>query len=164
MAVAEREKNAVTLSVDWVALKEQLRRHEAVVLHPYDDANGMPVKAPRGNLTIGIGRNLQSRGITLAEALYLFHNDIVQAAEALEAAFPWVCQLDAVRQQALVNLCFNMGITRLKTFVRMFRALENGEYETAADELLDSRLPAQIGKRADELADMLRKGKSTTAR
>ena len=59
-------------------------------------------------------------------------------------------------QETLVNLCFNMGISRLTKFQLMLGAIEAGQYELAAKELLDSRYARQVGKRAEELADILR--------
>jgi lysozyme len=59
-------------------------------------------------------------------------------------------------QEALVNLSFNMGIPRLMQFKKTLALLREGDFESAADELLDSRYAEQVGRRALEIADMIR--------
>ena len=41
-------------------------------------------------------------------------------------------------------------------FQLMLGAIQAGQYELAAKELLDSRYARQVGKRSEELADILR--------
>ena len=59
-------------------------------------------------------------------------------------------------QEALVNLVFNMGINRLMQFKKTLGYLRHGEFEEAADELLDSRYARQVPSRAQEVSDMIR--------
>jgi lysozyme len=49
-------------------LRDMLVQHEGLKLEPY--------LCPAGKLTIGIGRNLEDRGISIDEAQYLLMNDI----------------------------------------------------------------------------------------
>ena len=49
-------------------LKDMLIRHEGLKLKPY--------LCTAGKLTIGVGRNIQDRGITYQEAMMLLENDI----------------------------------------------------------------------------------------
>ena len=58
------------------SLKEQLIRHEGLRLTVYD--------CPAGYKTIGVGRNIEQKGITESEALYLLDNDIGYFTEQLE--------------------------------------------------------------------------------
>ena len=123
---------------------------EECVLHPYTDTVG--------KLTIGYGRNLDDRGISQAEADFLFDNDfIIVLRELLECSW-YVNQPDGV-QAALVNMCFNLGLPRLKGFKRMIVALEAKNYTLAAKEALDSKWATQVGQRAKDVAVMLREGK-----
>ena len=133
------------------ALRQQLIRHEGLTLRPYTDTVG--------KLTIGCGRNLTDRGITDAEARYLLDNDINVALNAL-AVFPWFAGLDAVRQRAYVDLCFNLGLPRLKGFVKMLDAASRHDWATAATELLDSAYAKQVGQRARTVAAQLRTGQA----
>ena len=58
-------------------LERQLIRHEGLKLFPY--------QCPAGFLTIGVGRNLEGKGITKAEALFLLKNDIADARNDVDA-------------------------------------------------------------------------------
>jgi lysozyme len=63
--------------------------------------------------------------------------------------------LDQVRQEALVNMCFNLGFTRLMKFSKMMAAMAEGKYSLAASEALDSRWAKQVGNRSKDIAHML---------
>ena len=133
-----------------MTLREQLIRHEGMQLYPYRDSVG--------KLTIGVGRNLDDRGISEEEALRMLDRDILEAAADLGRAFPIVEALDERRYEVLVNMCFNLGVTRLKGFSRMWGYIEVANFEMAADEMLDSRWARQVESRATELADIMRNG------
>lgn len=124
------------------------------------DMNGrhMPYKCPADMLTIGYGRNLEDRGITEDEALYLLSNDISACMGELAKNLPIYTRLNEARQTTLVNMCFNLGMPRLLTFKRFIAALNAGDYESAAREMLDSKWARQVGARANRLADMMRSG------
>lgn len=129
-------------------LMDQLIRHEGIRLKPY--------KCPAGKLTIGIGRNIEDNGITEAEAIILLMNDIERCKWEVDTAIPFAIRLDKARYDVLVNMCFNMGISRLRTFRKMLLALENEDYKKAAIEGLDSRWARQVGNRAIELMNIIK--------
>lgn len=132
-------------------LKKQLVRHEGMRLKPYKDSVG--------KLTIGIGRNLDDVGISTAEALLMCDNDIARVMAHLDRALPWWRNLDGdKRRQALANMCFNLGIGRLLEFEKALEAMRTGNWAAAAREMLDSKWASQVGNRATELSDMMRKG------
>ncbi len=138
-------------STDREALREQLRLHEGVRLFPYVDSVG--------KITIGCGRNLSDKGISEAEARQFLDADINNAILDM-ATFPWFATLDPVRQRALVDLCFNIGLPRLRGFRKMLDACARQEWTRAAHELLDSTYAEQVGKRARTLAHMLKTGEA----
>ena len=130
--------------------EKQLTKHEGIVLHPYKDSVG--------KLTIGIGRNLDDRGISKDEAIYLLHNDIEIHARELAQHFPIVNDLDTVRYYTLVNMCFNLGIVRLASFKKMWGNISVQNWKGAAEEMLDSKWHSQVGARAEELALQMETG------
>ena len=111
-----------------------------------------------GKLTIGVGRNLDDVGISESEAETMLRSDIARSESDLDRTQPFWRTLNDARQEALANMCFNMGITRLLKFRRMWGALMANDFNTAADEALDSRWARQVGARADELAEQIRTG------
>ena len=136
-------------------LEDTLIRHEGLRLKPY--------RCTAGKLTIGIGRNLDDIGISEAEARLMLRNDIISAELQLQSSFPWFRRLDPLRQQILTNMAFNLGIPRLRRFRRMLANIERGDYERAADEMLDSRWAQQVKGRATELARWMRSGEQGDA-
>ena len=89
---------------------------------------------------------------------YLLSNDIKRCQAEL-LAFSWFVDLDPVRQDAMTNLLFNLGMTRLLGFKNALSAMERSEFVTAADEFMDSRWAKQVGNRADEVCEMIRTGR-----
>lgn len=137
-------------------LKEQLKRHEGTVR--LGNGAHKPYLCPAGKLTLGYGRNIEERGITEDEADYLLSNDIAIAQRELAGTLPWFLSLDEVRQDALINMHFNLGLSRLLGFRKTLAAFAAGDWKKAGDEMLDSRWARQVGARAQELADQVRSG------
>ncbi len=125
-------------------LKEQLLRYEGLSLIPY--------QCTQGKMTIGIGRNLIDKGISLEEAEYLLNNDIHETYKLVTANIPVFSKLDEPRKLILLDMAFNLGVTGLTKFKNMLSALESSDYQRAAEEMLDSRWATQVGRRAQELA------------
>ena len=107
---------------------------------------------------MGYGRNLDDVGITEEEATYLLSNDIQLAEKALGNVFADWQGFTENRQQALLNMIFNLGQTRFMGFKKMLLAIQCGDWEEAAKQALDSRWHKQVGQRARELAEMIRNG------
>jgi len=131
-------------------LIKQLKIDEGICLKPYRDSVG--------KLTIGVGRNLDDVGITEQEAEILLDNDIRNAYADLTDACRWVQKLDDARQNVLLNMTFNLGITRLLGFRNTLAFVQAGQYEKAANEMLESLWARQVGLRAQRLAQIMRTG------
>jgi lysozyme len=136
---------------DRARLRHQLVAHEGLRLKPY--------LCPAGKTTIGVGRNLQDVGISEAEAAMLLEHDIDHCIHDLANTFLWFEPLDPLRQRVWVDLCFNMGIGRLKDFKKAAAAMQAKDYQHAAAELKDSAWYRQVGPhRADWLCRALETG------
>lgn len=150
---------------------EKLIKHEGLVLQVYKDSLGID--------TIGIGRNLEDRGIspielkdmnipniehiyeygiTEADAMLLANNDVEIVEKELCNAHPCIKDLDEVRQLVLMDMAFNMGVPRLKKFVKMWNAIHEGLFKIAAEEMLDSRWASQVGMRSIKLSEIMKTG------
>lgn len=136
--------------MDTEKLLAELERDEDLRLFPYEDSVG--------KLSIAIGRNLDDVGLTREECYYLARNDIRRALADCEK-FPWFHKLDGVRQRAICNMMFNLGLPRFRGFKKLIAALREHDYEKAATEMLDSKWARQVGARAERLATMMRDGK-----
>ena len=132
-------------------IKAQLVRHEGLRLKPY--------RCTAGKLTIGIGRNLDDRGISQNEAYAMLERDIQDCEQWLIDEIPEVYnKLDEVRQSVLLNMCFNLGIKGLLEFKNTLSFIGAGDWERAANNMLASKWAKQVGMRAIELSEMMRKG------
>jgi lysozyme len=132
-------------------IKAQLVRHEGLRLKPY--------RCTAGKLTIGIGRNLDDRGISQKEAYAMLERDIQDCEQWLIDEIPEVyIKLDEVRQSVLLNMCFNLGIKGLLEFKNTLAFIGAGDWERAANNMLASKWAKQVGMRAIELSEMMRKG------
>jgi lysozyme len=133
-------------------IKEQLIRHEGLRLKPY--------RCTAGKLTIGIGRNLDDCGISQKEAYVLLENDIQNCEQQLLDEIPEIYNaLDEVRKSVLLNMCFNLGIGGLLGFNNTLAFIAAGDWERAANGMLASKWAKQVGRRAIELSELMRKGK-----
>lgn len=138
----------MALSEEFLRVKRMLIKHEGLRLKPYTDTEG--------KLTIGVGRNLVDNGISELEAMIMLSNDVKRVYNEATLAFPWFNSLSVIRQDAIASMVFNMGLGKVLLFRRMCLALQNGAYETAAKEMLDSKWAKQVGQRAHDLAYMIR--------
>lgn len=129
-------------------LKADLIRDEDLRLKPY--------RCTAGKLSIGVGRNLDDVGISEHEALMMLGNDIQWVIEDLDRNAPWWRRMPEPAQRALANMAYNLGWPKLSAFRNMLAALQAGNYETAADEALDSKWARQVGARADRIAALYR--------
>lgn len=127
-------------------LVEMIKKHEGLSLKPYKDTVG--------KLTIGYGRNLDDRGLSEKEARYLLSNDVLEAMNEAKT-FSWYSYLSSNRQAVIVNMIFNLGLTKFKTFKNMISAIEKRDYKTAAAEMLNSKWAEQVKSRAVMLSRMM---------
>ena len=133
-------------------IKEQLVKHEGLRLKPY--------RCTAGKLTIGVGRNLDDCGISQTEAYVLLENDIQNCEKQILDEIPEIYNgLDEVRKSVLLNMCFNLGINGLLGFKNTLAFVKAGDWERAANNMLVSRWAKQVGRRAIELSELMRKGK-----
>ena len=131
------------------SFEDMLIRHEGIKCQPYIDSLGVQ--------TIGIGHNLH-KPLSHTAIMQIFRDDVADARNDCLHAFPWFSELDEARQWVLVNMCFNLGLTKLKGFYRFLTAVEMGQYDQAATEMLDSLWARQVKKRAHELAALMQGG------
>lgn len=133
-------------------LLESIRAHEGLSLLPYEDTEG--------HLTIGFGHNLDS-GITIQQAYQLLESDLEICMTELDKGFSGWREHPEHVQNVLIEMQFNLGRPRLSNFKKMWAALKNDDYESAAKEMLDSLWARQVGHRAATLAKQMVEGFET---
>lgn len=129
-------------------IKTAIKKEEGLRLDAYPDS--------RGYLTIGYGHLLKKGSkIPLAAAELIFDADFEQAvADYLKLKL----SLDATRQAAIIDMLFNMGLSRFMSFKRFLAALRRQDWQEAAKELMDSEYACQVPNRAARNRDRILMG------
>lgn len=139
-------------------IKEDLVRHEGYVAEIYLDSEHLP--------TFGIGHLVTETDpefswpvgtpVTDERILSAFHVDCDEAYEDACALFLNFASHPDNVQRVLVNMCFNLGRSRLGKFKNMITAVNEGNYPKAAEEMIDSKWYGQVGRRSKELVELMR--------
>jgi lysozyme len=133
-------------------LIEMLKRHEGVRPKVYVCSAGYE--------TIAVGRNISESGLGLSddEIDYLLTNDIDRVVSELDSTFSWFKRLNPARKDAMISICFNLGLTRLLKFKNALSFMESEDYIMAGMEFDNSLWSKQVGQRAEELCQMIESG------
>ena len=134
--------------MDLDKVKKRLIQEESMQLFPY--------KCSAGKWTLGVGRNIEDRGISDITAMQMLEEDIDLCVEELARNITWWEEAPDGIQEVLIDLCFNMGISRLMLFTKTLGYMGSGEMKKAADELLNSRYATMVPNRAKRNADIIR--------
>ena len=140
--------------------KEQIKRHEGEVLEIYLDSLGLK--------TLGVGHLLQPKdpeyewevdtSVSQEVVDMYFRDDFDKhLAETIhvfgdEEAF---YLLPENIQHVLVNMCFNLGASRLSKFKNMLAACRSYDWSEMARQMEDSKWFKQVGRRSKELQEMV---------
>jgi len=134
-------------------LRGQLITDEGNVGYAYQDSEGY--------WTIGVGHLIDNKlgGLLDDDVIELqLDNDIDRVEADAMRAFPWYQDLSDVRQEVILNMVFNLGITRFKKFRITIDAIASHDFETASQEMLDSKWSTQVGTRSVRLSEAMRTG------
>lgn len=157
-----------------MGLESRLKQAEGFVSIPYND---------RGSFTFGYGHNVSAMpvnkelrakvgieeptgvasiysSITQEAATKLLKHDIEYFYKRSRNLVPHFQELSANRQEAVVEMMFNLGETRFRDFEKFIEALRKRDYNNASSEMLDSKWhkEGQVGDRSRFLAEKLKKG------
>ena len=129
--------------------RDLLILHEGLRLKPY--------RCTKKKLTIGVGRNLDDVGISFDEAMFLLDSDIARVMKFVLGT-KWFPLLNEARKTVIIDMIFNLGVGGFLEFKKFRALLENGDYEQASVEMMDSAWSKQVGERAERLSKMMKTG------
>jgi lysozyme len=139
-------------------IKEDLVRHEGYVTEIYLCSEGYP--------TFGIGHMVTEADmeytwpvgtpVTDERILQVFHDDCKVAVADVELLVDNLSDHPDFVSRVLVNMAFNIGRPRLSKFKNMLAAIEAKDYNLAAEEMIDSKWYRQVGRRSEELVEIMR--------
>jgi len=144
--IAANEKNFVK------AAAKLISQHEGFSAKVYRDSKNQWAQ--------GFGRriyNPSNKVISKQTAQVWLRADIRKVMRGLDREFPWWRTMSTVRQLALVDMTYNVGVAGLYGFKNFREALVNGDYDRAAHELQftgerNTKYWNQVGYRAEKVA------------
>lgn len=117
--------------MDLIKLKQSVKRFEGYEQKVYT--------CPAGVLSIGYGRNLEHNGVSLLEAETMLENDLLNCKLLLVDKLSFFSSLDDIRQNVLIEMCYNMGLTNFLKFKKTLLYIQQKEYKLASLEMLNSK-------------------------
>lgn len=97
--------------------------------------------------------------ITEEESAMIVSNRVKMCIEQLEdLLLEWEVSLDDFRKTIIVDMLYQIGLPKVKGFKKMWKALQDMDYDVAADEMLNSKWHIQTPVRCEQLAKRMRMG------
>lgn len=134
-------------------IENQLTRDEGNISYAYPDHLGF--------ITVGVGFMIDKRkngGLYPEEIQFILTNRINKLKAELEKRLPWFNKLDEIRQGALINMAYQLGVDGLLKFKKFIAFMKSGDYENASIEMLDSLWAGQTPARAKRLSMQIKIG------
>lgn len=128
-------------------LKEQIIDHEGIRLKLY--------RCSAGKLTIGIGRNIEKKGINTDEAFHMLTNDIQECLVDIITIFSDFSEFPEKIQLVLMDMRFNLGASGFRGFRKMIAAAKSQDWEGMKREMIHSNWYGQVGRRSRNLVKMV---------
>lgn len=136
--------------------KQRIKSHEGIIMRVYSDSLGLK--------TLGIGHLLTDKddfeeGVTYPMEVInkLFEEDYnIAFNDAHDLLEDKDIPYDPMVESVLIEMAFQLGLPRLKKFIKFIEGLQEEDYKKAADEMIDSRWAKQTPARAYELSTLIR--------
>ena len=139
-------------------LRKELERDEGVKYEVYLDHLGYPTFGIGHLITdddpecgASVGTKIDSDRVQEA-----FEADVESVLSDCERLYVQFEHLPEEVKLIVANMMFNMGYTRLSKFKGMKRGVDARDWESAADEMVDSKWYRQVTRRADRLVVRMR--------
>lgn len=150
-------------------LSAQIKRHEGFESRVYNDSVGIPTIGYGTNLTTSRAReNIESLGLNYEailegrqnlseeQASKIMYEDMEDSIATSIEIFPNYSEMPNNVRLVLPDMIYNLGETRFRKFKKTIEAIRAGDYETAADEMVDSKWYHQTGNRSRFLVQLMR--------
>ena len=144
--------------MDIEKLREEIEYDEGSVNEIYLDHLGLA--------TFGIGHLVRKEDpeygwevgtpVDADRCVEAFNTDIETVLSDCKLLYSDFDDLPEEAQRIIANMCFNLGYPRLSKFKGMKRGVDARDWQSAADEMVDSRWYRQVTKRADRLVERMR--------
>lgn len=133
--------------MDHKKLKKMLIEHEGIKYAPY--------KCTAGKTTIGIGHNLDDKGISKAVVDLLYNEDVAEVESDLKAIFDDFYTLPEQIQLVLADMRFQLGYKGFRSFKRLIIAVKDRNWSVMFAQMKRSQWHNQTPNRANDLMRMV---------
>lgn len=141
--------------MDYEEIKARIKKHEGFIPKIYKDI--------LGKATIGYGHLITEKdnfqeGVEYSkeELEEIFNQDFNKAVEGANELTSQLNLVLATVKGVIIEMVFQLGKTGVSKFKKFFIALENQDYNEAANQMIDSNWHKQTPKRCEELANIIR--------
>ena len=147
---------------------DMLSLNEGNVPNAYKDSKGIMHIGVGFNLEDGGNKNflkksgininelLDGRKLTDKETKTLYNHSLTQAFKDAQSYDPNFAKRPEAVKMTLVDMAFNLGLTKLNKFVDMKSALMNNDYNKAADEMVASKWFDDVKSRGPRMVKVMR--------
>ena len=130
------------------SLIKQIKHHEGYRSRVY--------KCTEGYDTIGYGFAIKDLVVSEEVCEMILLEKLEFLEKSIKNRFSWYDESPQVIKEVIMNMCYQLGITGVSKFRKAISALQEGDWNEAADEMLDSLWARQTPNRAKELSDIVR--------
>jgi len=154
MLVTNSPRTGKMITYDMDEMTEELDMDEGREQFLYQDDASPP------NWTIGVGWNIQSKGLPDEIIDRLLAIGIHEAEGELDREFPFWRELSPIRQRVMVNMMYNMGADKFNQaeWPKFSEALIARNYPEVGKQMHDSSWRRQVKSRATRLRKMMERG------
>ncbi len=139
-------------------LETRIMNDEGFSAKPYKDTVGVPTIGYGATSILGKGVTLETENIAPSAARQLLRSHLYGALVDAQHIFSRFDEMDGIRQEALVNMAFNLGRSRLSKFRRMIEAAEELDFRQVALEARNSKWFDQVKDRGQRIVHALESG------
>ena len=144
--------------MDLRQLRLELEEDEGIKFEVYKDHLGYT--------TFGIGHLIRESdeeygkpvgySIEKSRVIEVFENDMQSVISDCNSLYDDFEELPEEAQHIIANMMFNMGLSRMRQFKGMKKGVDAREWDSAADEMVDSVWYKQVTNRAERLVKRMR--------
>lgn len=134
-------------------LEQKIIEHEGIKKSVYKDSKGL--------YTIGIGflcDPSMNAGLSIEECMLILRSRIANLERQL-SQYDWFTIQDSVRKSALIELAYNLGVSKLLTFTTFLGLMKTREVGKASVDLANTEWAKQVGPiRSKDICMRIREG------
>ena len=130
-----------------MSLIEQIKKHEGFRSTVYQCTEGYD--------TIGYGFAIKDLALDKDIADLILERKLKDLEKKIASRFGWFYNSPKVIKDAVVNMCYQIGISGFSKFKKTIYYLETEQYEEASTECLDSLWAKQTPNRAKEASEAI---------